>query len=636
MSRSLFTYSNSQQQQQQAVQQPNAGNGTQPRSRFPSILQSFAAPSTPTSSAAQSLPAIAITATSIPLGLKKKALFTSSTGTVQGGMSHSQSQQTHLSHQASQSHLAHGQGHPHAHAHRPVSTADGGIRTSSGLSAMTSPRAGQSVPPDQWTFSMGKVLGQGTFGTVFLARVNETGEAVAIKRTTYDARSKDRELHTMQLLQRHPHPFVLHLKHYFATKVAGSSAQQYGHTGHSQTSSGAPPAMMVELSLVVDYLPETLHSFTHHYVHRRKEQVPMIIVKNYLFQLCRALAHLHGLGIVHRDLKPENVLIDPARNVLRLSDFGSSKVMSEVQTTPTGSDSASSSAKTHTAHSLTHEPSVAYIASRYYRAPELVCGVTHYASAIDIWSLGCVFAEVLLGGTPVFPGPSSKEQLLAIVKVMGSPSAQQLQAIRFNTSSLAGEIQLPLVSPNNALQRAFMHIQPQPSPQALALLGCMLEYDPKARPRAIDCCAHSFFGEFLRCGNSGPIGIVFPDLSRPSPLLLSKFSAEELRLASEDTLRSLSPFIGESYLRDRARERDAHGKDAHHHHGSMRERDAEGAGGYHRLHSPTPSSKSLATAMVTPCVSSSTLAPVHSVSHSLPALPRPTLTDRMLRPLTQS
>lgn len=95
---------------------------------------------------------------------------------------------------------------------------------------------------------------------------------------------------------------------------------------------------------------------------------------------------------LYRDIKPHNLLVDPVRHILKLCDFGSAKAF------------------------VKGEPNVAYICSRFYRAPELILGATDYTTAIDVWSAGCVFAE-LLTGHPIFPGISGVDQLVEIIKV---------------------------------------------------------------------------------------------------------------------------------------------------------------------------------------------------------------------------
>jgi serine/threonine protein kinase len=142
----------------------------------------------------------------------------------------------------------------------------------------------------------------------------------------------------------------------------------------------------------------------------------------YMYQVSRALAYIHSCGICHRDIKPQNLLLNTKSHDVKLCDFGSAKIL------------------------IRGEPNVAYICSRYYRAPELVFEATEYTCAIgkpsphppplsfplhafiasaflvrwpaDIWSLGCVMAELLLG-KPLFPGDSGVDQLIEIIKVCG-------------------------------------------------------------------------------------------------------------------------------------------------------------------------------------------------------------------------
>lgn len=116
-------------------------------------------------------------------------------------------------------------------------------------------------------------------------------------------------------------------------------------------------------SQVLEYVPETVYSVARQY-QKSKQNVPLLFVKLYVYQLARALAHIHGLGICHRDIKPQNLLLDPETHVLKLCDFGSAKFL------------------------VKGEPNVSYICSRYYRAPELIFGSTNYTTAIDIWSEG--------------------------------------------------------------------------------------------------------------------------------------------------------------------------------------------------------------------------------------------------------
>lgn len=153
--------------------------------------------------------------------------------------------------------------------------------------------------------------------------------------------------------------------------------------------------------------------------------MPMLEVKLYIYQLFRSLAYIHSRGICHRDIKPQNLLLDPNSGILKLCDFGSAKILVE------------------------NEPNVSYICSRYYRAPELIFGATNYTTKIgnylslllyvttadlawiDVWSTGCVMAELMLG-QPLFPGESGIDQLVEIIKVLGTPTREQIRTMNPN------------------------------------------------------------------------------------------------------------------------------------------------------------------------------------------------------------
>lgn len=213
----------------------------------------------------------------------------------------------------------------------------------------------------------------------------------------------------------------------------------------------------------MEYIPETLYRVVKQ-CHREQGRVPPLMAKVMLYQMCRSLAYIHGLGICHRDIKPQNLLVDASSWVLKLCDFGSAKKL------------------------VKGEPNVSYICSRYYRAPELIFGATDYTTAIDVWSVGCVFGEMIIG-RPLFPGESSMDQLVEIIKVLGTPTREEVVAM----------------NPGYTDFHKFQQLKPQPwakvfkrhvlPPDALDVLARMLTYVPTERITALQACAHPYFDE---------------------------------------------------------------------------------------------------------------------------------------------
>jgi len=249
----------------------------------------------------------------------------------------------------------------------------------------------------------------------------------------------------------------------------------------------------VYLNLVLDYVPETVYRVSKHYT-KMKQTVPHIYVKLYIYQLSRALAYIHSQGICHRDIKPQNLLLDPQSGILKLCDFGSAKML------------------------VQGEPNVSYICSRYYRAPELIFGSTTYSTAIDVWSMGCVLAELLLG-QPLFPGESGVDQLVEIIKVLGTPTREQIHAMNENYT----EFKFPQIKahPWNKVFRS------RTSPEAIDLATRILQYDPLRRVTPMEVCAHPFFDELRQSSTRLPSGRSLPDcLFNFSPAELSHLSPE--------------------------------------------------------------------------------------------------------------
>lgn len=280
--------------------------------------------------------------------------------------------------------------------------------------------------------------GKGSFGVVFLAQNMTTHQEVAIKRVLQDPRYKNRELHIMRTLN-----------HQNCVQLLDSFYDKKGNE--------------LYLNLVLAFVPKNLYEVCGSFS-KKKQTMPLLHVKLYIYQLCRSLNYIHSIGVCHRDIKPQNLLINPTTHELKLCDFGSAKVL------------------------VAGEGNVSYICSRYYRAPELLFGATQYTGAIDVWSSGCVLAECLLG-QPLFAGDSAIDQLVEIIKVLGTPSREDVFEMNPDYDE-AESNSFPLI-----MASPWTAIFPSSPAPLIHLLSQMLLYRPKDRIHPFVACSHPFFDE---------------------------------------------------------------------------------------------------------------------------------------------
>ncbi|RYQ97279.1 hypothetical protein Ahy_B08g093312 isoform B [Arachis hypogaea] len=218
----------------------------------------------------------------------------------------------------------------------------------------------------------------------------------------------------------------------------------------------------------------------------------------------RGLAYIHTVPrVCHRDVKPQNLLVDPLTHQVKLCDFGSAKVL------------------------VKGESNISYICSRYYRAPELIFGATEYTTSIDIWSAGCVLAELLLG-QPLFPGENQVDQLVEIIKVLGTPTREEIRCMNSNYT----DFRFPQIKAH-PWHKIFHKRMP---PEAIDLASRLLQYSPSLRCSALEACAHPFFDELrepnARLPNGRPLPPLFnfkQELAGASPELINRLIPEHVR-----------------------------------------------------------------------------------------------------------
>ena len=292
-------------------------------------------------------------------------------------------------------------------------------------------------------FTAISIIGKGTFGIVYRAKKDGSDEILAIKRVFQDKRYHNREL---EILKELKHPNTIHLRHFFYTKGEKNEEEIY-------------------LNCVTDYLPQTLSRILSINYQSRKQLDPFI-AKLYAYQMLLSIKYIHSIGITHRDIKPQNILVDQKLNIIKLCDFGSAKKL------------------------IKGQKSLAYICSRYYRAPELIFGSTNYDSQIDVWSMGCVIVELVLG-RPLFPGSSPSDQLVEIIKILGTPTKEDI----LNMNPQFQEQKFPAIKPtpwekvfrNRKIPKHFVD-----------LISKLLVFNPNIRLTAEKALEHTYFDEIKK------------------------------------------------------------------------------------------------------------------------------------------
>jgi len=314
-----------------------------------------------------------------------------------------------------------------------------------------------------------ELIGSGAFGRVYKARLDDSEELVAVKQTIYNPKFCQREAEIMGRLMDHNNIIRLIM--------------------HSCVALGVPP--MSYIMLIMEFMPMTLLDYINHHLKQLEPAEKLIYVRILSYQIFRGLGYLHSLGICHRDIKPENLLMDNQKMVLKLSDFGSAKLL------------------------VPNEPSLSYICSRLYRAPELFAKYELYGCAVDIWSAGCVLAE-LLKGSPLFASPKhDRKQLRFIVNMLGAEGLERAPEVL----SKCGDFQRPRTS-----RPSWDLLLNVAVPQDLSdLLNSCLVYESSARIPPMVALGHCSYDE-LRIMES--LGLRMPN-HYPLPPLFN-FTSQEL------------------------------------------------------------------------------------------------------------
>uniref|UniRef100_A0A1D1XQR9 [RNA-polymerase]-subunit kinase n=1 Tax=Anthurium amnicola TaxID=1678845 RepID=A0A1D1XQR9_9ARAE len=348
------------------------------------------------------------------------------------------------------------QGYPHGqdlerrkerqvHHHHPrlsggVPKAMEGEQVAAGWPAWLAAVAGEAirgwVPRRADSFEKLDKIGQGTYSNVYRARDLDNGKIVALKKVRFDnlepesVRFMAREIH---ILRRLDHPNIVKLEGLVTSRMSCS------------------------LYLVFEYMEHDLAGLASYPGLKFTE--PQI--KCYMQQLLRGLDHCHSRNILHRDIKGSNLLIDNS-GILKIADFGLASFFDPDQ----------------------RHPLTSRVVTLWYRPPELLLGATNYGVAVDLWSTGCILAE-LYSGKPIMPGRTEVEQLHKIFKLCGSPSEDYWRKSKLPHATI--------FKPQQPYRRCVTDTFKDFPASALTLMDVLLSIDPVDRATAASALKSEFF-----------------------------------------------------------------------------------------------------------------------------------------------
>lgn len=303
-------------------------------------------------------------------------------------------------------------------------------------------------------------IGEGTYGVVFKGRDKVTGKVLALKQIRLEQDEEGvpstaiREISLLKDLRHQNVVALLDVVHedgklHLIFEYLDSDLKKHMDASPSEYSR----PFLIKVRRVSRVQPCIEYSLI--YIH--------LFFQKYLYQMLSGIAHCHSHRILHRDLKPQNLLIDRNSNTLKLADFGLAR-----------------------AFGIPVRQYTREVITLWYRAPEILLGSKQYSTPVDLWSIGCIFAEMAMQ-KPLFPGDSEIDELFKIFQVLGTPDDEVFPGVK----SLPEYNDLfPKWRPQN-----LADVVPTLCPSGIDLLSKLLEYSPARRIGAKAAMEHEYFDD---------------------------------------------------------------------------------------------------------------------------------------------
>ena len=302
-------------------------------------------------------------------------------------------------------------------------------------------------------YDIAQKLGKGAYGIVWKATDKKTGSMVALKKifdAFQNATDAQRTFREVVFLEQMDHENIVRLE---SVMKADNDRDLY---------------------LVFEHMETDLHAVI-------RANILQDVHKQYvMYQSMKALMYMHSAELVHRDMKPSNLLLN-SECLMKVADFGLARSLLHGSVGPHDQSGGKDPILTD------------YVATRWYRAPEILLGSTRYGKAVDMWSLGCIFGE-MLGNKPVFQGASTLNQLEKICEAVGRPTADEVASMR---SPFAQTMLDNIHLKPNAKPVPWSSTYPRAPPDALDLMMKLMQWDPEKRLTAVEGMMHPYCKQFI-------------------------------------------------------------------------------------------------------------------------------------------